>query len=55
VDESGVDTRSGDALARIDPRYFHSIEVDLLLDDPSKGRRVLGFWHKVTFPERYRG
>ena len=50
VHELGVDTRSGDVLVRIDPRYFRPTEVDLLHGDPSKARRVLGWHHKVTFP-----
>jgi GDPmannose 4,6-dehydratase len=51
VDELGMDARSGDFLVRIDPRYFRPTEVDLLLGDPSKARRVLGWHHKVTFPQ----
>jgi len=51
VDELGIDARSGDILVRIDPRYLRPTEVDLLLGDPSKARRVLGWHHKVTFPE----
>jgi GDPmannose 4,6-dehydratase len=51
VDETGVDAKSGEALVRIDPRYFRPTEVDLLLGDPSKAKRVLGWQHKVTFPE----
>lgn len=51
IDEHGVDTRSGNVLVRIDSRYFRPTEVDLLLGDPSKAHRVLGWKHKVTFPE----
>jgi GDPmannose 4,6-dehydratase len=51
VDEQGVDSRSGETRVRIDPRYFRPTEVDLLLGDPSKARRVLGWHHKVTFPD----
>jgi len=35
----------------IDPRYFRPAEVDLLLGDPSKARRQLGWEPKVTFDE----
>ena len=38
-------------LVKIDPRYFRPIEVDLLLGDASKARRVLGWRHTVEFPE----
>jgi GDPmannose 4,6-dehydratase len=51
VDEIGMDKRNGNILVRIDPRYFRPTEVDLLHGDPSKARRVLGWHHKVTFPE----
>jgi GDPmannose 4,6-dehydratase len=51
VDEIGIDTASGEALVKIDSRYFRPTEVDLLLGDPSKAHRVLGWQHKVSFPE----
>lgn len=51
VDEVGVDSRDSSVLVRIDPRYFRPTEVDQLLGDPSKALRVLGWQHKVTFPE----
>jgi GDPmannose 4,6-dehydratase len=51
ADEAGHDAASGEALIKIDPRYFRPTEVDQLLGDPSKARRVLGWKHQVTFPE----
>ncbi|MER9228541.1 GDP-mannose 4,6-dehydratase [Mesorhizobium sp. M0664] len=47
VDEKGVDTKSGRILVEVDPRYFRPTEVDLLLGDPSKAERVLG-WKATT-------
>jgi len=47
VDEKGVDARTGRVLIEIDPRYFRPAEVDLLLGDSSKARRVLGWKPKV--------
>jgi len=35
----------------IDPRYFRPAEVDLLLGDPSKARRKLGWEAKTKFKE----
>jgi GDPmannose 4,6-dehydratase len=35
----------------IDPRYYRPTEVDLLLGDASKARRVLGWQPKITFKE----
>jgi GDPmannose 4,6-dehydratase len=51
VDEVGIDTASGDTLVKIDSRYFRPTEVDMLLGDPSKAKRVLGWKHTVSFPE----
>ncbi len=51
VDEEGVDDKTGDVLIKIDPRYFRPTEVDLLLGDPSKARKMLGWKHEITFPQ----
>ncbi|MER8772056.1 GDP-mannose 4,6-dehydratase [Mesorhizobium sp. M0960] len=47
VAEKGVDSKSGKILVEVDPRYFRPTEVDLLLGDPSKAERVLG-WKATT-------
>jgi GDPmannose 4,6-dehydratase len=49
VDEEGVDDKTGQALVKVDPRYFRPTEVELLLGDPSKARNVLGWKHEITF------
>ena len=54
VDETGVDAKTGTVLVQIDKRYFRPTEVEQLLGDPSKARKVLGWTHKVTFPELVR-
>jgi GDPmannose 4,6-dehydratase len=54
VDEVGIDRRTGKQLVRVDPRYFRPTEVDLLLGDPSKARRRLGWRHRTSFPELVR-
>jgi len=51
VDEEGFDAASGDILVKIDSRYFRPTEVELLLGDPSKAQRVLGWKHKVNFQD----
>jgi GDPmannose 4,6-dehydratase len=35
----------------VDPRYFRPAEVDLLLGDASRARRVLGWEPRTTFRE----
>jgi GDPmannose 4,6-dehydratase len=49
--EEGFDQASGKVLVKVDPRYFRPTEVDLLLGDPGKAQRVLGWKHEVTFSE----
>ena len=51
VDEKGLDNETGEILVEIDPRYFRPTEVDLLLGDPSKAQRKLGWRHSTTFTE----
>ncbi|MBX9778437.1 MAG: GDP-mannose 4,6-dehydratase [Xanthobacteraceae bacterium] len=50
-DEIGIDEKTGDTLIEIDPNYFRPTEVDLLLGDPSKAHRELGWKHRVSFGE----
>jgi GDPmannose 4,6-dehydratase len=38
----------------IDPRYYRPTEVDLLLGDPAKARRILGWEPKVSFKQLVR-
>jgi GDPmannose 4,6-dehydratase len=47
VDEKGIDAKTGDVLIEIDPAYFRPTEVDLLLGNPAKAKRVLG-WQATT-------
>ncbi|MDI9388275.1 MAG: GDP-mannose 4,6-dehydratase, partial [Synergistota bacterium] len=51
TEERGVRTDSGETVVEVDPRYFRPTEVDLLLGDPSKARRKLGWERKITFGE----
>jgi GDPmannose 4,6-dehydratase len=41
--------RDGRTLIRVDPRYFRPAEVDLLLGNPAKAKRNLGWEPKVKF------
>ena len=47
--KSAGNENRGRALVRIDPRYFRPTEVDQLLGDASKARRVLGWQAKTKF------
>jgi GDPmannose 4,6-dehydratase len=43
--------RVGDTVVSIDQRYFRPAEVDILMGDPSKARKKLGWQPKITFTE----
>jgi GDPmannose 4,6-dehydratase len=47
VEEKGRDAGTGRTVVAIDPRYFRPTEVDLLLGDARKAKRVLG-WSATT-------
>ena len=40
--------KTGDVILRIDPQYFRRSEVETLLGDPSKARRLLGWVPETT-------
>lgn len=51
VDEVGVDKKTGKTVVAIDPRYYRPTEVDLLIGDASKAKKLLGWEPKVKFNE----
>ena len=51
VDEKGVDPTTGKVVVRINPKFFRPAEVDVLLGDPAKAERVLGWKRSISFDE----
>ncbi|KAG2351419.1 histidinol dehydrogenase, partial [Suillus spraguei] len=49
VQEEGYDAQTGRVVVKVDPQYFRPAEVDLLLGNPAKAERVLGWKRKVDF------
>ncbi|WP_159718933.1 GDP-mannose 4,6-dehydratase [Geminicoccus flavidas] len=47
VDEKGICRKTGKVLVQVDPRYFRPTEVDLLIGNPEKARRKLGWRHET--------
>jgi GDPmannose 4,6-dehydratase len=45
--EKGIEVKSGRVLIEIDPKYLRPTEVDLLLGDAAKAKRILG-WEPKT-------
>ena len=51
VEEVGVDKKTGNVIIKIDPVYFRPAEVDLLIGDPAKAKKIMGWEPKVKFKE----
>lgn len=49
IEEKGIDKKTGRILVEINPRYFRPTEVDLLLGDPAKAKKELGWEPKTSF------
>jgi GDPmannose 4,6-dehydratase len=47
-EETGVCTDSGRTLVRVSPRFYRPAEVELLIGDPAKAKRVLGWAPSTT-------
>jgi len=45
INEKGINKANGDVLVEIDPKYFRPTEVDLLIGDPSRAEKELGWKH----------
>lgn len=51
VDEKGYCAKTGKLLVDVNTKYFRPAEVDLLLGDPSKAEKILGWKRKISFKE----
>lgn len=51
VDEKGINTKTNKVIVEVDPKYFRPTEVDLLIGDPSKAKKELG-WQPTTTLEQ---
>lgn len=51
LDEEGYDELTGQVLVKIDPKYFRPAEVDLLIGDPAKALKKLGWKPTTTFKQ----
>lgn len=54
VDEKGICNKSGRVLIEVDPGYFRPTEVELLIGNPAKAKRQLGWEPKTKFAELVR-
>ncbi|RNC86051.1 MAG: GDP-mannose 4,6-dehydratase [Balneola sp.] len=48
-DEVGIDALTGKTLVSINPEYYRPAEVDLLVGDPTRAEKELGWHRRTTF------
>ena len=51
VDEIGIDIATKKTVVTVNPQYFRPAEVELLLGNPSKAKKELGWERKISFSE----
>ena len=51
VDETGKDKSTGNTLVKINPKFFRPAEVDILIGDPAKADKNLGWTREISFSQ----
>ena len=51
IDEKGIDTKTGNIIVAVDPKYFRPTEVETLLGNPAKAKEKLGWTPKIPFKD----
>lgn len=54
INETAADKATGKTVVRVNPEFFRPAEVELLLGDPSKAEKELGWKRKIDFNELVR-
>ena len=51
INEVGIDSETNEILVKISSNYFRPTEVDTLLGDANKAKKILGWTPKISFNE----
>lgn len=51
VDEIGIDKATGKTIVKVNPKFFRPAEVDVLLGDPAKAEKALGWKRDISFSQ----
>lgn len=51
VDEIGKDKATGKTIVKVNPRFFRPAEVDILLGNPAKAEKELGWKREISFSQ----
>ena len=49
INEVGLDKKTGKVVVQVNPKFFRPAEVELLIGDPAKAEKVLGWKRKVSY------
>ena len=51
VDEIGINKANGKTIVKVNKKFFRPAEVDILLGDPSKAEKTLGWKREISFSQ----
>jgi GDPmannose 4,6-dehydratase len=51
IEEKGIDSKTGQTVIEVDPRYYRLAEVDLLVGSAKKAAQQLGWNAQIMLPE----
>ena len=51
VDETGINKANGKTVVKVSPKFFRPAEVDILLGNPEKAEKTLGWKREISFAE----
>lgn len=51
IDEIGIDKATGKTIVKVNPKFFRPAEVDVLLGDPAKAEKTLGWKREISFSQ----
>ena len=54
LDEIGIDKATGKVVVKVNPKFFRPAEVEILLGNPAKAEKELGWERKIPFSELVR-
>ncbi|MBR7037966.1 MAG: GDP-mannose 4,6-dehydratase, partial [Oscillospiraceae bacterium] len=51
IDEVGIDKATGKTVVKVNKKFFRPAEVDVLLGNPAKAEKQLGWTREISFAE----
>jgi GDPmannose 4,6-dehydratase len=51
LDEVGIDKATGKVLVKVNPQFFRPAEVEVLLGNPAKAEKELGWKRNISFSQ----